>query len=70
MMKRHTCVICSKKRNSNKMINVSGLWACDCLIDSTYSGVQYSKCSEHSDFDLLSKINSIKNKMTLISHLV
>ncbi len=69
-MKRHTCVICKKKRNSDKMVKVSGLWACDCLIDSTYASVQYSKCSEHYDFAILSKIKSLKNKMTLISHLV
>ncbi len=69
-MKRHTCVICKKKRNSNKMVKIANHWACNCLIDNSYRGIQYSKCCEHSDFDLLSDINSIKAKMTLLHYLV
>ncbi len=69
-MKRHTCVICKKKRNSNKMVKIANHWACNCLIDKSYRGIQYSKCCEHSDFDLLSDINSIKDKMELLNYLV
>ncbi len=69
-MKRHTCVICKKKRNSNKMVKIANHWACNCLIDNSYRGIQYSKCCEHSDFDLLSDINSIKDKMALLRYLV
>ncbi len=69
-MKRHTCVICKKKRNSNKMVKIANHWACNCLIDNSYRGIQYSKCCEHSDFDLLSDINSLKDKMELIGYLV
>ncbi len=69
-MKRHTCVICKKKRNSNKMVKIANHWACNCLIDNSYRGIQYSKCCEHSDFDLLSDINSIKGKMALLHYLV
>ncbi len=69
-MKRHTCVICKKKRNSNKMIKIANHWACNCLIDNSYRGIQYSKCYEHSDFDLLSDINSLKDKMELLGYLV
>ncbi len=69
-MKRHTCVICKKKRNSNKMVKIANHWACNCIIDNSYRGIQYSKCCEHSDFDLLSDINSIKDKMTLLRYLV
>ncbi len=69
-MKRHTCVICKKKRNSDKMIKIANHWACNCLIDNSYRGIQYSKCCEHSDFDLLSDINSLKDKMELLGYLV
>ncbi len=69
-MKRHTCVICKKKRNSNKMVKIANHWACNCIIDNSYRGVQYSKCCEHSDFDLLSDINSLKDKMELLGYLV
>ncbi len=69
-MERHTCVICKKKRNSNKMVKIANHWACNCLIDNSYRGIQYSKCCEHSDFDLLSDINSIKAKMALLHYLV
>ncbi len=69
-MKRHTCVICKKKRNENKMIKIAGHWACNCIIDNSYRGMQYAKCYEHSDFDLLSDINSLKDKMTLLHYLV
>ncbi len=69
-MKRHTCVICKKKRNSDKMVKIANHWACNCLIDNSYRGIQYSKCCEHSDFDLLSDINSLKDKMELLGYLV
>ncbi len=69
-MKRHTCVVCKKKRNSNKMVKIANHWACNCIIDNSYRGIQYSKCYEHSDFDLLSDINSLKDKMKLLSYLV
>ncbi len=69
-MKRHTCVICKKKRNSNKMVKIANHWACNCIIDNSYRGIQYSKCCEHSDFDLLSDINSLKDKMELLGYLV
>ncbi len=69
-MKRHTCVICKKKRNSNKMVKIKSHWACNCLIDNSYRGIQYSKCCEHSDFDLLSDIHSLKDKMELLDYLV
>ncbi len=52
------------------MVKIEGHWACNCLIDNTYRGIQYTKCYEHSDFDLLSDINSLKDKMTLLSYLV
>ncbi len=69
-MKRHTCVVCKKKRNSNKMVKIANHWACNCIIDNSYRGMQYAKCCEHSDFDLLSDINSLKDKMELLSYLV
>ncbi len=69
-MKRHTCVVCKKKRNSNKMVKIANHWACNCIIDNSYRGIQYSKCCEHSDFDLLSDINSLKDKMELLDYLV
>lgn len=53
----------------SKMKKIQGRWACDCLIDSTYLGVQYSTCADHEDFDILEKIGNLKNKLEILKHL-
>lgn len=68
MNKRHTCVICGKKRNEHRMKNIFGnAWVCG-VNDSYFSRIT---CADHSDIFLSIKIlNDLKKlKKIRITHI-
>jgi len=63
-MKRHTCVICGKKRNEYRMKNVFGnSWACT-VNDSRFIR---TVCSDHSDFSYVNRIFRDLKKLQCIN---
>ena len=65
MKKRHTCIICKKKRYEENMKNVFlNSWACSVNIYMSY--LDYM-CYEHNDIRLVKKILELKSQLKVVS---
>ena len=61
MKKRHTCIICKRKRNESYMVNVfSSSWACE---KSKYFG----NCYCHSDIYIMKKIILLNSELKILN---
>ena len=59
--KRHTCIICKRKRNESRMINVfSNSWACE-----KYKHL--GNCYCHSDIYIMKKIISLESELKILN---
>lgn len=65
MEKRHTCIICKKKRNQSKMNKVfKNSWACK---DPLYYFSSMPSCSEHTDIVKVKKIIEDLEKLEILT---
>ena len=64
-MKRHTCIICKKKRYEVYMTNVFGnSWACSSNVWYRYTGYL---CVDHPDIRFVQTILTMKDRLEVLS---